>query len=178
MQLLIIFWSELILVSGKLETRTLTECKISQKLPNRDSCDYHAHQKAWSLTHDHSSCQVWWRSDLKCDLERWPTAKLARNYPTVTAVITGPWRPSIGMVTDLWPFIMSSLVKIVVSVKQTLPLMLFYPSLIWFLCLALLYCEYNARTNVLLWCLYTYSLGRTLQECCLLHSLFTDLPAK
>ena len=112
MQLLIIFWSELILVSGKLETRTLTECKISQKLPNRDSCDYHAHQKAWSLTHDHSSCQVWWRPGLKCDLERWPTTKLAKNYPTVTAVITRPWRPSIGMVTDPWPFIMSSLVKI------------------------------------------------------------------
>ena len=36
------------------------------------------------------------------------SVKLAKNYSTMTAVITGPWPPSIGMVTDL----MSSLVKI------------------------------------------------------------------
>ena len=40
------------------------------------------------------------------------TTNLAKNYPSVTDVITGPWSPSIDMVMDSWPFTMSSLVKI------------------------------------------------------------------
>lgn len=48
----------------------------------------------------------------KCDLERWPTTNLAKNYPTVTAVITGPWRPLTVSIPILQPSIIPSLVEI------------------------------------------------------------------
>ena len=45
--------------------------------------------------------------------QKWPKSFSKKvNKVKILMPVTGPWRPSIGMVTDPWPFIMSSLVKI------------------------------------------------------------------
>ena len=47
----------------------LTDREISQKLPNRDSCDYRTVTPTYG---HHPSYQVWLRSDLRCGLQPMP----------------------------------------------------------------------------------------------------------
>ena len=53
-------------------------------------------------------------SHCHCDLKHVPTTSLTKQLPNRNncTVITGPWSPSIGLVTDPWRSIMSSLVNV------------------------------------------------------------------